>query len=62
VIEDGTSNFVRNKYAWNLEATVIYLESPAGVGFSRCLNSSECEFDDDNSANDNLVAVLNLMT
>jgi carboxypeptidase C (cathepsin A) len=36
------NEFVPNKYSWNNNATVIYLESPAGVGFSYCGNATEC--------------------
>lgn len=61
VMEDETDYFVRNAYAWNKEATVIYFDSPAGVGYSICANPEECEFDDDNSADDNLKAFLGLM-
>ena len=60
-MEDGTTQFVRNKYAWNNEANVIYIESPAGVGYSICGKPSECGFTDSTSADDNLAAVLNLM-
>jgi len=41
---------------------VIYIESPAGVGFSLCPNSTECWFNDSNSADDNLVALAYLFT
>lgn len=61
VIEDGTNNFVRNDYSWNTEATMIYVESPAGVGYSICGDKTECNFDDDNSAQDNLQALLGIM-
>ena len=61
MLDDGETSFKKNKYNWNKEATVIYIESPAGVGFSTCLKSEECRFDDNNSAEDNLGAVLNLM-
>jgi carboxypeptidase C (cathepsin A) len=50
VMEDNTTVFVHNDYAWNKEATVIYLESPAGVGYSICGNTSECDFNDTNVA------------
>lgn len=62
VIEDGGNEFVKNHYSWNKEATVIYIESPAGVGYSLCPVQEECAFDDLNSSEDNLIAVLNLFT
>ncbi|XP_050245224.1 serine carboxypeptidase-like 45 isoform X1 [Quercus robur] len=33
-------NLVRNEYNWNKEANMLYLESPAGVGFSYSANES----------------------
>ena len=40
--EDGDSGFRKNDYSWNQEATMFWLESPAGVGYSMCGNTTEC--------------------
>lgn len=40
---------------------MIYIEAPAGVGYSTCGIPEECIFNDDNSADDNLVALLNVL-
>jgi len=39
VVEDGDKGFKQNEHAWNNEFTVIYFDSPAGVGFSTCWGS-----------------------
>jgi len=58
---DGATNFTYNDWSWNNNANMIYIESPAGVGFSICGDPKECIFDDHNSADDALTAVLYLL-
>ncbi|KAJ1404266.1 Serine carboxypeptidase, serine active site [Sesbania bispinosa] len=55
-----TTNFgqsiTKNKYSWNREANVLYLESPAGVGFSYSTDKSFFKtLNDDITARDNMV-------
>ena len=49
IMPDGGSAFVEDEYSWNLEANVLYIESPPGVGYSYCGTTKECTFDDSKS-------------
>ena len=52
----GTNNFVKNDFSWNNNASMLYLDHPAGVGFSTCdYNiSGDCDFDDEGDSLDNV--------
>jgi len=46
-----------SEYAWNKEASVLYIESPAGVGFSTI--EGDYTYTDENTANDMMYAYAN---
>ncbi|EPS68641.1 hypothetical protein M569_06128, partial [Genlisea aurea] len=51
---------VKNNYSWNKAANILYLESPAGVGFSYSSNSSFYQYvDDEMTARDNFYFLKN---
>lgn len=52
---DGKTLY-NNTFSWNREANVIFLEAPAGVGFSYSLNK-KYDTDDDTTSYDNYVAL-----
>ena len=55
---DNSTTLVNNPYSWNTNASVIYLEAPAGVGFSILGNPSNNYTTDQITAHDNLQALL----
>lgn len=57
IYPDGSTELEFNQYAWNAQANVLYMESPACVGLSYC-NDPNMPFDDNSTASDNLVALL----
>ncbi|XP_031126397.1 serine carboxypeptidase-like 40 [Ipomoea triloba] len=59
VLSDGKTLF-QNKFAWNHGANVLFLESPAGVGFSYSNTTSDFEKGGDKkTAKDNYIFLLN---
>jgi carboxypeptidase C (cathepsin A) len=58
VFPDYNPTPMLNKYSWNMNANMLYLESPAGVGFSVNDNSTDVKWDDEKSGRDNRKAIL----
>ncbi|CAG9322916.1 unnamed protein product [Blepharisma stoltei] len=55
--DEGTTLF-KNQWSWNTNASVIYLEAPAGVGWSVMGDLSNNSTDDEITAHDSLQAIL----
>lgn len=58
VHSDGKTLY-QNKYAWNKAANVLFLESPAGVGFSYSNTTSDYAGGDKKTAKDNYAFLVN---
>jgi carboxypeptidase C (cathepsin A) len=58
VMDDWETKFNKNEFSWNKEANMLYIESPAGVGYSFCDNIKLCASSDASSSIDNLEALL----
>ncbi|XVF89286.1 hypothetical protein PTKIN_Ptkin19aG0117900 [Pterospermum kingtungense] len=57
------SSLYLNKYSWNIEANILFLESPAGVGFSYTNTSSNLKDPGDNrTAEDSLIFLIRWMS
>ncbi|XP_019233378.1 PREDICTED: serine carboxypeptidase-like 46 [Nicotiana attenuata] len=56
--KDGS--LIKNKYSWNFESNMLYVDSPIGVGFSYSNTSSDnINWDDTATAKENLQFILN---
>jgi len=61
MMANNETTFKKNPYAWNKEASVLYVEQPAGVGFSYCSRANgaeDCHHNDDTSSVDNIQFLL----
>ncbi|KAJ0630389.1 putative carboxypeptidase D [Helianthus annuus] len=58
-VNPDNTTLSRNKYAWNNVANVLFLESPAGVGFSYSNTSSDYITDDVQTAKDSYTFLVN---
>ena len=47
-----------NPWSWTNVTNSLYMESPAGVGFSYCDSAAGCRHSDTSTAQDNLAALL----
>ncbi|KAK9275194.1 hypothetical protein L1049_022455 [Liquidambar formosana] len=57
------SSLYLNKYSWNTEANLLFLESPAGVGFSYTNTSSDLKDSGDNrTARDSIIFLIRWMS
>ena len=61
VYEDGETTAVKNPYPWNLNATVAYIESPAGVGYSYAKTLADKTHNDMSQSQDAMAAFHVLM-
>jgi carboxypeptidase C (cathepsin A) len=54
VFSEGSSVLQTNNYSWNLNASLLYFEAPAGVGFSSLGAAANNNTNDNQTAADNL--------
>ncbi len=58
VVDDNSTDMFMNPYPWNMKANMIYLEAPAGVGYSQAATNASKHTNDMVTSQDNLAALL----
>ena len=56
-LEDGMDAPIRNTFPWTANASVLYLESPAGVGFSTLEPKNQSFYSDMSTSQDAFMAL-----
>lgn len=57
VFDDGNYTIFNNPYPWNNRTNVLFIEAPAGVGYSFAQTTADTQFNDIISSKDNLEAL-----
>ena len=57
VVDDDSTVFFDNPHSWSKRLNVLYIEQPAGVGYSYARDKADKSFNDFTSSSDSLKAL-----